>query len=420
MSSLRLELSNVYRGKRIFITGHTGFKGAWLAEWLLQLGAEVHGYALAPGKKPVLFEQLDLASRLHHQAGDIRNFQLLRDSIISFQPDFVFHLAAQPLVRYGYQEPLETYETNVMGTLHVLEVMRELKKQSSRRIAGVMVTTDKCYENHEDATAYHEEDRLGGHDPYSSSKAMAEISVAAYRRSYFSKNLSSKSTDAANNCVVPVLASSSINDTLSRCASATPCSSQASVTLKTSSHDSSVHVATARAGNVIGGGDWAEDRILPDAIRALEREEPILVRNPHSVRPWQHVLEPLCGYLMLGARLMENHQCAGAFNFGPPAEEKYSVADVVNEVLKHWSGSWQDVSNPTEPHEARHLNLSIKKAIEILGWRPVWNFEKTIAQTMAWYRSYYYDPKSIRRLTEQQIKVYEMEASLVETLLFKR
>lgn len=363
MSSLHVQFSNVYRGKRVFLTGHTGFKGAWLAEWLLQLGAEVHGYALEPATTPALFHQLDLASRLHHQVGDIRNVGLLRESILSFQPDFVFHLAAQPLVRYGYQEPLQTYETNVMGTLHVLEALRELQKISSHRIAAVMVTTDKCYENKEDQTAYHEEHSLGGHDPYSSSKAMAEIGVAAYRRSYFL-------------------------------------------------NDSSVHVATARAGNVIGGGDWAADRIIPDAIRALEKKEPILVRNPSSVRPWQHVLEPLCGYLILGARLMKDRELAGAFNFGPHSEENYSVADVVTEVLQHWPGSWKDGSDPTAPHEARHLNLSIKKAIEILGWRPVWNFEETIERTVRWYRSYQENFKSALALTQEQIISYEAAAQV--------
>ena len=410
MPSLHAQLSNIYRGKKVFLTGHTGFKGAWLAEWLLQLGAEVHGYALEPATIPALFHQLDLASRLHHQVGDVRNASLLRESILSFQPDFVFHLAAQPLVRYSYQEPLETYETNVMGTLHVLEALRELQKNSSHRIAAVMVTTDKCYENKEDETAYHEEHPLGGHDPYSSSKAMAEIAVAAYRRSYFFQG-------------------------------------------------GSVHVATARAGNVIGGGDWADDRIVPDAIRALEKKEPILVRNPSSVRPWQHVLEPLCGYLMLGARLSQGHQVrlvskladtdevqgvsgaqsrsvhevledtstgttkqfavavefrnksvAGAFNFGPYPEENYCVADVVTEVLKSWPGSWQDRSDPTALHEADHLNLSIKKAVDFLGWSPVWNFEKTITKTVEWYRLHHENPKSTRALTQEQIVSYEADA----------
>ncbi|MBX9577416.1 MAG: CDP-glucose 4,6-dehydratase [Chthoniobacterales bacterium] len=361
MSSLHAQLSNIYRGKKVFLTGHTGFKGAWLAEWLLQLGAEVHGYALEPATTPVLFQQLNLASRLHHQIGDVRNFKLLQESILSFQPDFVFHLAAQPLVRYSYQEPLETYETNVMGTLHLLEALRELQKISSHRIAAVMVTTDKCYENKEDQTAYHEDHPLGGHDPYSSSKAMAEIGTAAYRRSYFS-------------------------------------------------NASAVHVATARAGNVIGGGDWSADRIVPDAIRALEKKEPIFVRNPSSVRPWQHVLEPLCGYLMLGAQLMQDRELAGAFNFGPHPEENYCVADVVTEVLKSWPGSWQDRSDPTALHEARHLNLSIKKAVDLLGWSPVWNFEKTITKTVEWYRLHHEDPKSTRALTQEQIVSYEADA----------
>lgn len=368
MTSLHVQLFNVYRGKRVLLTGHTGFKGAWLAEWLLQLGAEVYGYAFEPATTPALFDQLNLASRLHHHVGDVRNFSLLRESIAAFQPDFVFHLAAQPLVRYSYQEPLETYETNVMGTLYVLEAMREFTKQSSKRLVGVMVTSDKCYENLEDQTAYHEEHLLGGHDPYSSSKAMAEIGVAAYRRSYFSKN-------------------------------------------------SLVHIATARVGNVIGGGDWADDRIVPDAIRALEKQEPILVRNPFSVRPWQHVLEPLGGYLMLGAQLTQNHELAGAFNFGPHAEENYSVTDVVNEILKSWSGSWKDMSDASALHEAQHLNLSIKKAREVLAWHPVWSFEKAIAHTVEWYRAHHEDPKSVLAVTRQQIATYEADAKASEIFL---
>lgn len=357
-----MNFSNIYKNKRVWLSGHTGFKGAWLAEWLLKLGAEVHGYSLEPATTPSLFNQLDLASRLNHEIGDISNFQQLQKSILSFQPDFIFHLAAQPLVRYGYLKPIETYETNVMGTLHVLEAMRELQKKSFKPIIGVMITTDKCYENNEDQTAYHEGHALGGHDPYSSSKAMAEIAVAAYRRSYFS-------------------------------------------------HESFIRVATARAGNVIGGGDWADDRIVPDAMRALEKKEQILVRNPFSVRPWQHVMEPLRGYLMLGAKLADDHQIAGAFNFGPDPEENYSVADVVNEILQHSSGSWKDVSDPTAPHEAKHLNLSIKKAAKVLGWHPVWSFKKTIAETVEWYRAYHRDPTSAWALTEQQIAAYEIDAA---------
>lgn len=359
MSSLHALFSSVYKNKKVWLSGHTGFKGAWLAEWLLKLGAEVHGYSLEPATTPALFHQLGLASRLHHQIGDIRNFALVQESMASFQPDFVFHLAAQPLVRYSYQEPLETYETNVIGTLHVLEVLRELQRQQpSHCIVGVMVTTDKCYENSEDERAYHEEHALGGHDPYSSSKAMAEIGVTAYRRSYFS-------------------------------------------------HDSSVRIATARSGNVIGGGDWSRDRIIPDAIRALEKNTSILVRNPFSVRPWQHVLEPLCGYLMLGAKLLKDHQIAGAFNFGPDPKGNYSVTDVVNEVLKHWPGSWKDVSDPTAFHEAKHLNLSIKKAAGILKWYPVWNFKQTIAHTVEWYQACHQNVSFAQALTKLQIEAYE-------------
>ncbi len=367
MTSFHTQLANIYRGKRVFLTGHTGFKGSWLAEWLLKLGAEVHGYSLEPVTSPSLFHQLGLTSRLHHQVGDVRNFEVLQKSIVSFQPDFIFHLAAQPLVRYSYQQPLNTYETNVMGTLHVLEALRSLQQQQpSHRIVGVMVTTDKCYENVENGKAYHESHALGGHDPYSSSKAMAEIGTAAYRRSYFS-------------------------------------------------NASSIHIATARAGNVIGGGDWAHDRIVPDVIRALEKEAAVLVRNPSAVRPWQHVLEPLAGYLLLGAKLTQDPKLAGAFNFGPLLEENYSVADVVDEMLQHWPGSWRDASDPTAPHEALHLSLSIKKAMDILGWYPVWNFKETIARTVQWYRAQYEDSKNALVLTQQQIAAYEAAALAVTT-----
>jgi CDP-glucose 4,6-dehydratase len=377
MGTLHAQLSDCYRNKRVLLTGHTGFKGAWLAEWLLSLGAEVHGYALEPATEPALFNQLGLASRLHHQVGDIRHRELFREAILSFQPDFIFHLAAQPLVRYSYQEPLETYETNVMGTLNLLETLRELDKKASHPIAVVVITTDKCYENREEKIAYHEEHPLGGHDPYSSSKAMAEIGVAAYRRSYFAKNATLKtgfqaSIDAANHSLV--------------------------------------HLATARAGNVIGGGDWAHDRILPDAIRSLEKEEPILVRNPSSIRPWQHVLEPLSGYLILGAMLSQDPQFAAAFNFGPPPEESYSVADLVNAVLRYWPGSWRDVSLPHALHEAKNLNLSIKKAKALLGWHPVWNFEKTIEHTVDWYRAHREDRSTVAALTRAQILSYQADA----------
>lgn len=323
---------DAYRGKRVWLSGHTGFKGAWLASWLLQLGARVHGFSLAPRTDPSLFEQLGLASELHHEIGDVRDGELVAKSIADAQPDFVFHLAAQPLVRSSYEQPVETYDVNVMGTVHVLDALRGYK----RDCAAVFITTDKCYENREWLYAYREEDPLGGYDPYSSSKAAAEIALAAYRRSFFS------------------------------------------------SHP--VRIASARAGNVIGGGDWALDRIVPDCIRAVQRREPIPVRNKHSTRPWQHVLEPLSGYLSLGAQLTLNPELASAFNFGPALTSNRTVADLVIELLKHWPGEWVDRSDPNAVHEATLLNLATDKAFHLLGWSPVWPFEETISETAQWYR----------------------------------
>lgn len=327
-------LTRIFAGKRVWLSGHTGFKGSWLAEWLLGLGAEVFGFALAPDTTPALFEQVGLAPRLHHQLGDVRDSRLVRESILGAAPDFVFHLAAQPLVRRSYAQPLETVETNVLGTVHVLEALRDLPKPCT----AVMVTTDKCYENREHGLPYREEDHLGGRDPYSASKAMAEIAIAAYRQSFFEKT------------------------------------------------GSLLRVASARAGNVIGGGDWAEDRIVPDSIRALQRGEPIAVRNPHATRPWQHVLEPLSGYLWLAARLALDPSLPKALNFGPDPESNRSVHDLVNGLLQNWPGSWTDGSDPLAPHEAKLLSLSIQKARESLQWRPVWGFEETLARTVRWYR----------------------------------
>jgi CDP-glucose 4,6-dehydratase len=352
---------DVFAGKRVWLSGHTGFKGAWLAEWLLILGAEVHGFALAAGTTPSLFAQNELASRMTHQIGDIRDPQRVKQSLNAARPDFVFHFAAQPLVRRSYALPVETYETNVLGTIHVLEAMRSL----SYPCTGVMVTTDKCYENREHGEPYREEDHLGGRDPYSSSKAMAEIAIAAYRQSYF--------------------------ETLG----------------------SVVRVASARAGNVIGGGDWAEDRIVPDSIRALQRGESIAVRNPHATRPWQHVLEPLSGYLWLAAGLSLNPTAPKALNFGPDPECNRSVQDLVTEILRTWPGFWTDASDPQAVHEARLLSLSIDKARTLLGWRPVWGFSQTLAETVRWYREVSAGASSLE-LTRAQIEMYIRAARVLD------
>ena len=342
-----------FEGKRIWLSGHTGFKGSWLSEWLLQLGAVVHGYSLAPDTTPALFDQLGLQGRLEHEVADIRDAVVVRKSIQQFQPDFVIHMAAQPLVRRSYTIPVETYETNVMGTINVLEALRGF----SHPCAVVIVTTDKVYQNHESGLAYEETDPLGGHDPYSSSKAMAEIATSAYRDSFFQNH--------------------------------------------------HVKVASARAGNVIGGGDWAEDRIVPDAMRALDMGQTIAVRNPNAVRPWQHVLEPLGGYLTLVARLAEDSAVAMPFNFGPGPESNRTVEDLVAELLKHREGSWRDASDPKAPHEATLLNLSIARSERILNWRPKWGFEQTLEKTAVWYRDVHENKATPLDITRRQIAEYQ-------------
>ena len=352
---------HAFVGKTIWLSGITGFKGAWLTEWLLQLGAEVHGFALSPATDPALFTQLELAKRAKIELNDIRDCKTVRNSILSASPDYVFHLAAQPLVRRSYEEPIETYETNVLGTAHVLDALRQLKNSCT----AIIVTTDKCYENREVDYAYREKDPLGGYDPYSSSKAAAELVASAYRRSFFSG-----------------------------CA---------------------IKIASARAGNAIGGGDWAADRLIPDCIRALQKKEPIAVRNKTATRPWQHVLEPLGGYLWLAASLANSEidmqtKLASAFNFGPGADSDRNVQTVVEEVLKNWPGDWIDMHDSRAAHEAGLLQLNIDKARELLNWKPIWNFSEAIAQTVKWYRTAAERPEDIRAITRSQLEFYMQQA----------
>jgi CDP-glucose 4,6-dehydratase len=359
-------LLHSFKDKRVLVTGHTGFKGSWLCEWLLSLGAEIHGLALPPPTQPALFEQLDLADRIAlHRIADIRDLSAVETAVADARPDFVFHLAAQPLVRLSYAQPVETYATNIMGTVHLLEALRK----SGRPCAVVAVTTDKCYENREWLHAYREEDAMGGYDPYSSSKGAAELVVSAYRRSFFG---------AA----------------------------------------SGIRLASARAGNVIGGGDWALDRIVPDCIRALQSNSAIPVRNKIATRPWQHVLEPLSGYLQLAATLAtktglplppETYQ--SGFNFGPALSSNKTVADLVVEILRHWPGTWEDRSDPAAPHEAVKLNLATDKAFHLLQWEPRWDFAQTVQRTVEWYRtssgfSQTGDSAAFRALTDSQIEAY--------------
>ncbi len=360
MSEFSCRLEQAYRGRRVLVTGHTGFKGAWLCEWLINLGAKVTGFALPPGS-PSLFEQLGLNTRLKHVVGDVRDVAVVRQLVEDTRPDFVFHLAAQPLVRASYAEPVETYATNVMGTVHVLDAVRLAR----RPCVVVAVTTDKCYENKEWLHSYREEDPLGGYDPYSSSKGAAELVIASYRRSYFSAN------------------------------------------------GAGVFVSSVRAGNVVGGGDWATDRIIPDCVRALRSSSPIIVRNKISTRPWQHVLEPLSGYLWLAARQSETAatsdervRLASAFNFGPQLSSNRTVAELVREVLKHWPGRWEERIDPGAVHEARLLNLATEKAYHLLGWKPVWTFEDTVRATIAWYRRTDENPTCARSCTCEQIAAY--------------
>lgn len=349
-------LKSAYAGKKVFVTGHTGFKGSWLCEWLLQLGAKVTGYSLPPPTRPALFQQLELKSRLNHIAGDICDLSKLQQVIRRARPDYVFHLAAQPLVRDSYVLPVATFQANLIGTVNLLEALRGLNKPC----AAVFITTDKCYENREWLNAYREEDALGGYDPYSASKAAAELAIGSYRRSFFKNH--------------------------------------------------PVKIASARAGNVIGGGDWAADRIVPDCIRALQKQQVIPVRNKIATRPWQHVLEPLSGYLWLATRLAAappaDEKFASAFNFGPNLEANRTVRDLVLEVLKHWPGKWVDKSNPRAVHEAGRLNLATDKAFHLLGWQPVWGFPEAVSQTVGWYRS----AAAIKQLTQQQIDTYGQAA----------
>jgi len=349
-----------YDKRRVFITGHTGFKGAWLAEWLLGMGASVTGYALEPPTDPSLFLELGLAERLTHVLGDVRDLEHLKRALDEARPEVVFHLAAQPLVRLSYADPVLTYDTNVMGTVNILEAARTC---ASVRVV-VIVTSDKCYENRETGHAYREDDPMGGFDPYSSSKGCAELVTAAYRRSFFDE-------------------------------------------------PSGARVASVRAGNVIGGGDWAADRIVPDCIRALEAGEPIVVRNPDAVRPWQHVLEPLAGYLHLASRMLaESHDLDGPWNFGPATEGTVPVRDVVQAIIGAWgSGEWTTpVRTGAQPHEATLLALDIGKATRLLGWRPLYDTGRTMATTAAWYAARHAGAE-VAALTRADIEVYVAEAA---------
>lgn len=356
------DLEAAWAGKRVLLTGHTGFKGAWLTLWLEKLGAHVTGFSLAP-EPDSLFVSAGVGSSCVHIEGDVRDLKAVQAAVKECRPDVVLHLAAQSLVRRSYAEPLLTVETNVMGTANVLEAVRT----AGRPCAVVVVSSDKCYENRETCHGYRESDPMGGHDPYSMSKGATELVVSAWRRSFFPPS-------------------------------------------RLSRHG--VAVASARAGNVIGGGDWAADRIVPDCIRALRSGQPIAVRNPSSVRPWQHVLEPLSGYLTLGAKLMgpdAKDYCEG-WNFGPWLDSSRPVSALADEIVKAWgSGRWEYRGDPDAPHEASLLRLAIDQAHTRLGWAPRWRFEEAVRRTVAWYRAQAdgASAEALKALTLKQIADYE-------------
>jgi CDP-glucose 4,6-dehydratase len=353
-----MNFASTYGNRRVFLTGHTGFKGSWLSEWLLKLGAELTGFSLDIPTQPSIFEELGLADRMGDGRGDVRDLHAVQMAIESARPSIIFHLAAQPIVRASYDDPIGTFATNIMGTANVLE--------AARRVPGVeavvVVTTDKVYENLGQGTAFREGDSLGGHDPYSASKAGAEIVFSSYARSFFSQG--------------------------------------------------GLKIASARAGNVIGGGDWAADRLIPDCVRSWTRNRPVLVRNPQSVRPWQHVLEPLSGYLLLGQRLLEKP--AGvkgeAFNFGPAPELTRTTLELVQELEKNWQGASHQLAGEAAgdgKKEAAFLSLNVEKAGRELGWVPLLNFAQTVGWTARWYKAAADARQDLLQITQEQIETFE-------------
>jgi CDP-glucose 4,6-dehydratase len=352
----------LWENRRVYVTGHTGFKGSWMTLWLASLGARVHGYALPPESEPNLFSVANVAECVQHEVGDIRNLEQMESSISAFKPEVVFHMAAQPLVRRSYANPIETYSTNVMGTAHVLDIVRRVPSVR----AVVIITSDKCYENREWLWGYREEDRLGGFDPYSNSKACAELVTEAYRNSYF------------------------------------PASRFA---------EHNVAVASARAGNVIGGGDWAEDRLIPDLVRGFLSGSPTAIRNPMAIRPWQHVLEPLAGYIALAEHLLQDGgKFAGGWNFGPAEEDAWTVGRVADVFAGMWGNGANWAHEVTEnPHEAGYLKLDASKARVLLGWRPVLPIEQALRWVADWVTSWQQGEKmqafSLSQISEYQLRL---------------
>ena len=347
--------TDFWKNKKVFITGHTGFKGGWMSLWLNKLEAKVKGYALDPQSNLSLFNLAKISDNLESQIGNIQNLALLKQSLKNFEPEIVIHMAAQPLVRASYNDPVETYKTNVMGTVNLFEAVRECESVK----VVVNVTTDKCYENNEWLWGYRENEPMGGRDPYSNSKGCSELITTAYRQSFFNS-------------------------------------------------DSTVSIASARAGNVIGGGDWAEDRLVPDALRAFNSSKPLVIRNPLAIRPWQHVLEPISGYLALAEKLyLEKDEFAEAWNFGPNEDDSWPVGEVVDFLVTEWPSyaSWE-LEKGSQPHEAQLLKLDISKAKSRLNWKPLWNLEQTLKSIVDW-NSAHINNKNMQEVTMDQINNYE-------------
>ena len=352
-----MSFKTAFSNKTVLITGHTGFKGAWLTAWLRQLGANVVGVALEPPTEPSHFSAVRLSDQIQDLRIDIRDRENIEKAVITAQPDYVFHLAAQALVRRSYIDPLETWSINVLGTLNLIESLRKLEKPC----AAVIITSDKCYDNVEWVWGYRETDAMGGPDPYSASKGAAELAIRSHIKSFFSDP----------NC--------------------------------------NVRIASARAGNVIGGGDWAADRIVPDCVHAWAKNSIVELRSPYSTRPWQHVLEPLSGYLTLAIALSLRSEMHGeAFNFGPLSLQNHTVIELVREMATHWNQvRWEDVSNTAGgPYESGLLKLNCDKSLHFLEWRAVMDFKKTVQLTAEWYKTFYQNPKEIAELTNSQILAY--------------
>ena len=358
-------VKTTWDNRRVYMTGHTGFKGSWMSLWLASLGVKIHGYALPPESEPNLFGVAHISECIEHEEGDIRNLAQMESSVAAFKPEVVFHLAAQPLVRRSYASPIETYSTNVMGTAHVLDIIRRVPSVR----AVVIITSDKCYENREWLWGYREQDRLGGFDPYSNSKACAELVTEAYRNSYF------------------------------------PAARFA---------EHKVAIASARAGNVIGGGDWAEDRLIPDLVRGFLSGNPAAIRNPKAIRPWQHVLEPLAGYIALAEHLLQDGgKFGGAWNFGPGEEDAWTVGRIADALAGMWGSDVKWVHDAAEnPHEAGYLKLDASKARLMLGWRPVLPIEQALRWVSDWVMSWRQGENmqafSLRQIAEYQARLRKL------------